>query len=125
MLVDVAQKMLLVGFHRWYSELYPEAFDTVPECYQVFHRYQNLRKIFLDLVQPVWPGYRILFAELPSFAVRECIQSDPGHVRLIHVGPKTNVRESEAQIWPTLTRLLTSCLNPYPAGQAALHQLQL
>jgi hypothetical protein len=125
LLVNVDQKTVLAGFHRWYPEMYLEAFDAAPECYRIFHRHQNLRQIFLDLIQPVWPGYQILFAELPTFAVQECIEPDPIYVSLIEAGPKTRVREQDAQIRRTFIRLLTSCLNPSPSGQAALNRLQL
>lgn len=123
-LVNTIGGVIIVGFDRWYSDFYPEAFDDFPEYYQVFHRHRNLRTVFLDLIQPVWPGWRVLFAEVESFGVEECIQPDPDRVRPVEAGPETDVPESEEQIRNTFIQILKMSLE-HPPGQAALRRLGL
>ncbi|MFB9992684.1 hypothetical protein ACFFLM_11965 [Deinococcus oregonensis] len=124
-LVDVPRKTVLVGFTLWFSEFHPEVFQEVPEPYQTFSEHQNLRQTFLDLVQPAWPEYCILFADVQSFAVQHCIESDPLKVRLIEAEPDSDVPESEEQIRHTYSQLFRRSLGLYPVGRAALDRLQL
>lgn len=121
-LLNVPEKTLIAGFGIWYDDLHPEVFDAVPLAYLRFHRHRNLRRVFTELIQPLWPDHGILFAEVDSFAVEEAVEPDPAKVEWINPGPETDVPASDADIRRTFRRLLDAVMRG-SADEGALRRL--
>lgn len=121
-LLNIPEKTLIAGFGTWHDDLHPESFDAVPQAYLTFHRHRNLRRVFTELIQPLWPDHRILFAAVDSFAVEESLEPDPAKVELIHPGPETDVPASDAEIRRTFRHLLDAVMRGL-ADEAALRRL--
>lgn len=115
-------KTLIAGFGIWYDDLHSEVFDAVPQAYLAFHRHRNLRHVFTELIQPLWPDHRILFDEVDSFAVEECVEPAPANLKWIDPGPETDVPASDADIRRTFRLLLDASMSG-TADEVALRRL--
>lgn len=121
-LLNVPEKTLIAGFGIWYDDVHTEVFDTVPRAYLPFHRHRNLRRVFTELIQPLWPDHLILFAEVDRFAVEECVEPDPGKIEWIDPGPETDVHVNDTEIRRTFRHLLNAVMSG-TADEVALRRL--
>ncbi len=126
-LADTHQKLLIVGFEAWHplgAGQRDEIFDFIQPEYRVFHRHANLKDEFLRIVMPLWPDWRIIFAETESFGVRECLETNINKIRVINAESETSIDATAEEITDNFRRLIRACFD-YPAGKGILDRLNI
>ncbi|WP_407540400.1 hypothetical protein Q0M94_03090 [Deinococcus radiomollis] len=126
-LADARQKLLIIGFEDWHplsTGRGDDVFDSIRSEYQVFHRHSNLKKEFLRIVAPLWPGWHIVFAETGSFGVLECLETDISKIKTINTGSETSIDASNEEITNNFRKIIQACFN-YPAGKEVLDRLNI
>ncbi|GAA5511318.1 hypothetical protein Dcar01_00024 [Deinococcus carri] len=73
LLANLDRRELILGFWQWLPASPPLLPDVLGCMFTEFVNYPDMWGVFVDIMQPLWPGWQITLALPAEFAVQECI----------------------------------------------------
>ncbi|GGB53497.1 hypothetical protein [Deinococcus soli (ex Cha et al. 2016)] len=89
LLVQVEARVLVIGMTRWEAwHLDPDPFGAFP-AFRDLLEVGRMRRVFVQLVEAQWPGWRVIVASPAAFGVQECVQTDVSRIPVLPVRVET------------------------------------